>query len=172
MRGSLHVVAGAPGSGKSTVCAALSRLAAPTVVLDMDDLLDDDGSLLGLPIASPDGAELWHDYNELWARLLRAVGRSGSPIVLFTPALPDEIVLDAVWARLDCRDDERAGRLLLRGWSAEDIREIQPFVERARELLPRCFDTTSTPPDAVAAEILAWTRNGPVPEHGAATSLR
>jgi len=158
VRSPLHCIVGAPGAGKTTVCAALARIASPAIVLDMDDLLDDDGCVLGVHITTRAAEEIWPAYNDLWVRLLRAVGRTGDPIILFTPALPDELDVDAAWARLDCDDDERAGRLLLRGWSTDDVRLVQPYVDRARELVPFGFDTTTASPDAVAASILEWAR--------------
>jgi hypothetical protein len=55
----LFVVTGAPGSGKSTVVPELVRLSPGNlVVMDMDELLDDHGRLLGIDIASPTAAPI------------------------------------------------------------------------------------------------------------------
>ena len=70
------MVTGAPGSGKSTVVPELVRLSPGNlVVMDMDELLDDNGRLLGIDIASPTAAPIWPAYNGLWLRITELIRR-------------------------------------------------------------------------------------------------
>ncbi|MDX6239801.1 MAG: hypothetical protein QOG10_4616, partial [Kribbellaceae bacterium] len=85
----MFVVTGAPGAGKSTVIPELVRLqSAGLVVMDMDELLDDDGRVLGIEIADPAAAPNWPAYNALWLRITELVRRSGSPVLLLSPLVP------------------------------------------------------------------------------------
>ena len=72
------MVTGAPGAGKSTVVPELLRLSAGgQVVMDMDELLDHDGRLLGIKINEQAAASLWPAYNTVWLRITELVRRSG-----------------------------------------------------------------------------------------------
>lgn len=57
MHGPLHLLAGAPASGKTTLLPHLIRAAGGLVVMDMDELLED-GTLIGVPIADPAAARV------------------------------------------------------------------------------------------------------------------
>lgn len=50
----LRLITGAPGAGKSTLLAHLRH--GPFTVVDFDELLDADGSLLGIEITSADAS--------------------------------------------------------------------------------------------------------------------
>ena len=79
------MVTGAPGSGKSTVIPELVRLSPGNLaVMDMDELLDDHGRLLGIDIASPTAAPIWPAYNALWLRITELIRRSGMPVLLLS----------------------------------------------------------------------------------------
>lgn len=151
------MVTGAPGAGKSTVVPELLRLNhGGLVVMDMDELLDDEGRILGIDIACADGAPNWPAYNHLWLRITELVRRSGSPVLLLTPGIPSELP-EGRWLHLDCPDDVRRKRLLLRGWNAADIDDALKDAIEIRKLVPRSVNGNGTPEQS-AREILAWTQ--------------
>jgi broad-specificity NMP kinase len=153
----LFVVTGAPGAGKSTVIPELVRLqSAGLVVMDMDELLDDDGRVLGIDIADPAAAPNWPAYNALWRRITELVRRSGSPVLLLSPLVPAELP-EGRWLHLDCPDDVRRERLAARGWSEEQIDEALADAAEIRKLVPRSVPGDGTPEDT-AHLILAWVK--------------
>jgi hypothetical protein len=153
----LFVVTGAPGAGKSTVIPELVRLqSAGLVVMDMDELLDDDGRVLGIDIADPAAAPNWPAYNALWLRITELVRRSGSPVLLLSPLVPTELP-EGRWLHLDCPDDVRRERLAARGWSEGKINEALADAAKIRKLVPRSVPGDGTPEDA-AHRILAWVK--------------
>ncbi|MDX6283927.1 MAG: hypothetical protein QOH03_4998, partial [Kribbellaceae bacterium] len=86
------MVTGAPGAGKSTVVPELLRLrSGQLVVMDMDELLDHEGRVLGIAIADKSAAPNWPAYNALWLRITELVRRSGTPMLLLTPGIPTEL---------------------------------------------------------------------------------
>ena len=84
------------------------------VVMDMDELLDDHGRLLGIDIASPTAVPIWPAYNALWLRITELIRRSGIPVLLLSPLLPAELP-EGRWLHLDCPDAVRRKRLAGRG---------------------------------------------------------
>jgi dephospho-CoA kinase len=153
----LFVVTGAPGAGKSTVVPELLRLnEGRLAVMDMDELLDDDGRLLGIEIADPAAAPHWPAYNTLWLRITELVRRSGIPVLLLAPLSPSEL-REGRWLHLDCPDAVRRARLAERGWTASEIDGAVDDAAEIRKLVPRSVDGTGTPEES-AREILAWVK--------------
>ncbi|WP_410786532.1 AAA family ATPase [Kribbella sp. C-35] len=153
----LFVVTGAPGSGKSTVVPELVRLSPGNlVVMDMDELLDDNGRLLGLDIASPMAAPIWPAYNALWQRITELIRRSGIPVLLLSPAQPAELP-EGRWLHLDCPDAVRRKRLARRGWPESQIDEALADAAEIRKLVPRSV-RGDVSPERVAKSILDWIR--------------
>jgi broad-specificity NMP kinase len=153
----LFVVTGAPGAGKSTVVPELLRLrgsSSKLVVMDMDELLDAKGRLLGIDIADSSAAANWPAYNALWMRITELVRRSGTPMLLLTPAVPRELP-EGRWLHLDCPDPVRRKRLAARGWSEEQITAALADAAELRKLVPRSVSGDGTPEQS-AAKILAW----------------
>ncbi|HZX05974.1 AAA family ATPase [Kribbella sp.] len=153
----LFVVTGAPGSGKTTVVPELVRLSPGNmVVMDMDELLDDDGRLLGISIASPTAAPIWPAYNALWLRITELIRRSGIPVLLLTPGLPAELP-EGRWLHLDCPDAVRRKRLAARGWPEEQIDEALADAAEMRKYVPRSV-LSDVNPERCAKGILDWVR--------------
>jgi hypothetical protein len=153
----LFVVTGAPGSGKSTVVPELVRLSPGTmVVMDMDELLDDHGRLLGIDIASPTAAPIWPAYNALWLRITELIRRSGIPVLLLSPVLPTELP-EGRWLHLDIPDAVRRKRLAARGWAEAQIAEALADAAEIRKLVPRSV-RGDVSPERSAKGILDWIR--------------
>jgi len=149
------VVTGAPGAGKSTAIPELLRLRSePLVVMDMDELLDDEGRVLGITIADTSAAANWPAYNALWRRITELVRRSGTPMLLLTPLVPQELP-EGRWLHLDCPDDVRRQRLAARGWSEQQIAAALDDAAEMRKLVPRSVPGDGTPEES-ARLILAW----------------
>ncbi|GAA1541783.1 hypothetical protein GCM10009741_51160 [Kribbella lupini] len=153
----MFVVTGAPGAGKSTVVPELLRLGAGgLVVMDMDELLDHEGRLLGVKINEQAAAPLWPAYNLVWLRITELVRRSGIPVLLLGPLTPSQLP-EGRWLHLDCPDDVRRTRLSARGWSAEEIEDAIHDAVELRMVVPRSVHGDGTPEDS-AREILAWVK--------------
>jgi broad-specificity NMP kinase len=151
----LFVVTGAPGAGKSTVIPELLRLrSGQLVVMDMDELLDSEGRVLGIEIADSSAAANWPAYNALWLRITELVRRSGTPMLLLSPLVPKEMP-EGRWLHLDCPDSVRRKRLAERGWSDEQIDDAIDDAVQIRKLVPRSVPGDSTPEES-ALQILAW----------------
>lgn len=149
------MVTGAPGAGKSTVIPELLRLrSGRLVVMDMDELLDSEGRVLGLDIADSGAAANWPAYNALWLRITELVRRSGSPMLLLSPLVPKEMP-EGRWLHLDCPDPVRRKRLAERGWSEEQIADAIADAAEIRKLVPRSVPGDGTPEES-ARLILAW----------------
>ncbi|WP_238176601.1 AAA family ATPase [Kribbella albertanoniae] len=153
----LFVVTGAPGAGKSTVVPELVRLnPGNLVVMDMDELLDDQGRLLGISIASPTAAPIWPAYNAVWLRITELIRRSGIPVLLLTPGLPSELP-EGRWLHLDCPDAVRRKRLAARGWLQDQIDDALADAAELRKYVPRSV-RGDVSPERVARSILDWIR--------------
>jgi hypothetical protein len=153
----LFVVTGAPGAGKTTVVPELVRLnPGGLVVMDMDELLDDHGRLLGIDIASPTAAPIWPAYNALWLRITELIRRSGIAVLLLTPGLPAELP-EGRWLHLDCPDDVRRKRLAVRGWREAEIEEALADAAEIRKHVPRSV-RGDVAPERSAKKILEWVR--------------
>lgn len=151
------MVTGAPGSGKSTVVPELVRLnPGNLVVMDMDELLDDQGRLLGISIASPTAAPIWPAYNAVWLRITELIRRSGIPVLLLTPGLPSELP-EGRWLHLDCPDAVRRKRLAARGWLQDQIDDALADAAELRKYVPRSV-RGDVSPERVARSILDWIR--------------
>ncbi|MEV6284285.1 AAA family ATPase [Kribbella sp. NPDC051770] len=153
----LYVVTGAPGAGKSTVVPELLRLSGERlVVLDMDELLDDEGRLLGIKIDEQAAAPHWPAYNALWLRITELIRRSGVSVLLLGPITPSQLP-EGRWLHLDCPDAVRRERLAARGWSADEIDDALLDAVEIRKLVPRSVTGDGTPEDS-ANEILTWVQ--------------
>ncbi|MGE3073205.1 MAG: AAA family ATPase [Dehalococcoidia bacterium] len=152
---------GVPGSGKSSLVNPLrAALGGRVVVADMDQLLDTDGKVLGIPIASAEGAHYWARYNEAWMRIAAMVTESGVPLLLLGPLLPAELEQGGPgkeWSIgiLDCPDEVLADRLQARGWSDGRIAEAMNDARLARRAISMKFSSTGDISTAVEA-ITNW----------------
>ncbi|MEJ7689289.1 MAG: hypothetical protein WKF76_02020 [Nocardioidaceae bacterium] len=158
----LYLLCGAPGAGKTTILPNLVSRAQGLIVADMDELLED-GSLIGVPIATADARKLWPAYDRMWRRIADLVRRSGSPVLLMrpTPSAGDLIAGQnwtepTFWATLDCSDDERVRRLTARGWGGDAIADALLDAAVARDLLPTVIRSDDTEPSTLTERILTW----------------
>ncbi|HEY6738667.1 MAG TPA: AAA family ATPase [Actinopolymorphaceae bacterium] len=156
----LYVLTGAPGAGKTTLLPELVRLSRHAghgvVVMDIDELLDADGALLGVPIAVPDAEALWPTYNRMWRRIIDMPRRVGHPVLFLCPLVPEEFPGATAWALLDCGDRTRAERLRARGEEEAAIAEALDDARAYRALVETVFDGEEEPA-IVAERIVRWT---------------
>jgi hypothetical protein len=160
MHASLHLLAGAPAAGKTTLLPYLLKAADGLVVMDMDELLED-GALIGVPIADPAAAPAWPAYDRMWERIVTIVRRSGHPVLLLCPVPdPEELAQGGRWAApvrwalLDCPDEVRLHRLQERGAPREWIEEAMADAAIGRALASTVFAGDDAA--ELAARILAW----------------
>lgn len=154
--GELIVLTGAPGAGKTRIVDPLLVLMPGSVVIDIDEILDDSGHLLGVPIATPDGEPHWPAYGRLWEKVLQFSLRAGHRVVFCCPMLPEEFALPARWALLDCSDARRRRRLQARGWDESQIEDAITDAADARARFTTRFDSEAKVPPALAQEIAHW----------------
>lgn len=153
---------GAPGAGKSTLHPHLVRTAAPTVVIDLDELLED-GQLLGVPIAGPAGEPAWPAYDRMWERIMSMVTRAGHSVLVLCP-IPSESALREPagrvtgWVLLDCPDDARRSRLEARGWEREAIEDAIADAELGRQMVSRTVCWAGEAPVELSRRVLAEVR--------------
>ncbi|WP_181727489.1 AAA family ATPase [Streptomyces sp. PT12] len=166
----LHLVTGAPGSGKSTVLPHLAE--HPFAAADFDELLDADGSLMGTVVARPSASPLWPAYNRLWVRIIGMMLRGGGPVLVTCPLTPDEWAAAAAgagdappvaWARLDCDDADRRARLAARGWGPDRVVDAIEDAHALRRLVDREFTTSGRGAAEVAADLAAWVATAKEP---------
>ncbi|GAA2425659.1 hypothetical protein GCM10010433_27080 [Streptomyces pulveraceus] len=159
----LYVVTGAPGAGKSTLLPHLAVYAFATV--DFDELLERDGSLLGINITSPLADSVWPAYNRLWVKITAMMLRAGGDVLVLCPLTPAEWAgasagttgpPHVLWARLDCADADRRTRLAVRGWKSDQIEEALKDAEELRHTVDREFTTTGRSPAETAAALGLW----------------
>jgi hypothetical protein len=122
--------------------------------MDMDELLDHEGRVLGIEIADTAAAANWPAYNALWRRITELVRRSGTPVLLLSPLVPEQLP-EGRWLHLDCPDAVRRKRLAERDWSEEQIARALEDAAEMRMLVPRSVPGDGTPEES-ARLILAW----------------
>ena len=160
----LYLVAGAPGSGKSTTVEVLLALESPFVFFDLDWLAAPASALYGEDIRFV--PESWKPYGELWFGVLYATCQNGLIPVLFTPGDPSDYEKETLpswcggleWLLLDCDDDVRLKRLQQREWSGARLSETFQDAAMLRELIMRYVDTGKSNPNEVAEEVLKWLK--------------
>lgn len=157
----LLFVCGAPGVGKSTLARALAQRAnGQFIALDMDELLDDDGRLLGVTVSSDESAAIWPEYNRIWGRIGNLIGRSGATLVLFGPLTPKELAVAGFngpvkFALLDCPDEVLQSRLEKRGWTEAAICAALADADEARVEIPTRISTDRSAEEALT-ELIDW----------------
>ncbi|MET8831957.1 hypothetical protein ABZX40_14335 [Streptomyces sp. NPDC004610] len=167
--GRLCVLTGAPGAGKTLLARELR--AYPFAAVDFDELLEPDGSVLGIDIASPSvsAESVWPAYNRLWLRITALLLRAGGPVLVLCPLTPGEWAAagpdlaglpSADWARLDCADADRTARLTARGWASADIADALADAGELRAVVEREFSTTGCAPARVGAGVAEWVVGG------------
>ena len=120
--GSLLMLTGAPGAGKTAVAPGLRAALPGIVVLDLDEFLDAGGRLAGLDLRQEAAADRWPAYNDLCLTFIATVLATGHDVLLLSPLTPQEVrrstaapdLGDIRWAVLDCSDAHRLGRLRAR----------------------------------------------------------
>lgn len=159
----LHLVSGAPGSGKSTALNALLRQPNPYIAFDIDWLTVPASQLARSNIIFDHTT--WPAYNALWLEILHAIGRNNKQAVLFSPWDKGDVArLGALswckrieWLLLDCDDASRRARLARRSsWTTAMIDEAIEDAQVLREQIDRRIDTVALDPDQVASAILDW----------------
>lgn len=157
----MHIILGAPGSGKSTTIPFVAKLLPEWVVLDWDALMTPASLLAGAAIPTTPGT--WGAYAGLIKTMVESIGPER--VVLFGVQTPDEMVdwPEARWTLLDCADDERRQRLEQRGEGPSGIVEALKDATAYRRLGLFAIDGTDMTPEEVAHGIVARVR--PLP-HG------
>ena len=150
----IRVVAGAPGSGKSTAVAACLAMQAPLIFLDMDWLLDASGALAGTDIRF--ASKTWPAYNRLWSEVLAALARNHNTPVLFAPGMLDGVPAEN-HVHLDCAAPVRRERLAARRWDQNRMAEaLEDAAELRRDIPGTPLDSARLSPNQIAARIIAW----------------
>jgi hypothetical protein len=174
----LLVVAGASGTGKSTLCRALTGSVTEAVLLDLD--------ILWRP-AFDQPETGYRDFFETWLRLAKNIGQAGRPVTFFNAGagVPSrlELCLERRYLAqihrlaLTCDDDTLANRLRARpNWrqSSGDsfIQDQIAFNRWYREVGPTLdppitvLDTSTQTVDATADAVRDW-----IQEHVSPTSV-
>ncbi len=162
----LFCLAGASGTGKSTVARLLlPRLADRVVVLEQD-------VLWLAPLRDPTGEHRL--FRSTWLRLAAMIGQSGRPVLLCGTVVPPELeplperalFSDVHYLALTCRPDVLAQRLRARPawreWDEPRIAEMLDFAEwltaSAATLRPpvSLLDTTEGDVEATAHGVCRW----------------
>jgi gluconate kinase len=153
----LFVVAGASGSGKSTITEPLRRRLAACEVFETDVTLH--VAALG-----------WDTWRNTWLQLAHAVALNGRATVLCGPLAPEHLeglpgrclVGPIHFCSLDCPDVVLAERLRARpawrGWTEERILEQQRFGGWLRSRIRPRFDTSVLNADEVADRVAGWVQ--------------
>lgn len=133
----LHLVTGAPGTGKSLSAQTCVQSQRGFLSFDMDALIDSASALAQRDIHF--APETWVLYNSLWLDVLKAVLENGMEAVLFTPIAPADISTPPGWCReirwlqLDCADQVLSQRLSDRRWSDDRIRDALADAQELRQ---------------------------------------
>jgi hypothetical protein len=159
----LHIVTGAPGTGKSSTVEAFANSPAGAVALDIDWLINSASSLAGKDIHL--ASDSWPAYNQLWLDVLFAILRNGRDAVLFAPITPDDVnqlpdwCSNIQWLLLDCPDHLLRVRLQARGWKENRIIEALKEAADLRDMcIEKSIDTSRLTPTDVAALVARWMK--------------
>jgi hypothetical protein len=163
----LHIVTGAPGSGKSTAVEASAGSCLEFLALDVDWLVDSASALVGKDVHF--SSETWPAYNALWLDVMHSILRNRANAVLFAPFTPDDLAKLPAWCAgirwllLDCPDDVRGQRLAERSWNEDQIRDAIDDAAELRNVLGEdALDTSRLKSAEVAEAIARWVvRSGP-----------
>lgn len=159
----IYIVAGAPGSGKSTTLEAFICLHSAYVAFDIDWLTIPASDLARKDIIFD--RSTWKAYNAVWFEILHAIHVNGKVPVLFAPLDVQDIQnygqpawCKAIkWLLLDCDDALRHTRLMQRrGWTEAMVAEAMEDAQFLRATIQRTIDTGTLPPQDVAMEVLRW----------------
>lgn len=163
MNATIHVVTGAPGSGKTTALAALLRRATPHVAFDIDWLAIPASQLARSDIFFDRAT--WPAYTALWFEILHSVHKNGKLAIFFAPIDLHDLAAygqpawceRVEWLLLDCDDSTRQDRLGCRsGWTAAMIAEAIIDAHVLRGQVTERIDTGRHTPAEVAAAIVLW----------------
>lgn len=163
------LVAGAPGSGKSTACEVFLELGSDYVGFDIDWLTIPASELAGRDIIWD--RSTWPAYGRVWFEVLHGVTRNNRVPVLFTSHDRRDVeqlggidwCRGVEWLLLDCDDATRTSRLQTRpGWTHAMIDDAIGDARDLRATIEPSLDTADLSPRAVAEWILDWlNNNGP-----------
>jgi predicted kinase len=168
IQGPLLLVAGASGSGKSTVCRLLLGAVTEAVLLDAD--------ILWRP-EFDDPETGYRDFFETWLRLSKNIAQSGRPAVIFgagfgvpanvEPCVERRYFANSHYLALTCSATELRDRLRRRSaWRGANraafIEQQLRFNDwfKRYDAMPRIelLDTTQTAATTTAAQVAAWVR--------------
>ena len=158
----LLIVSGASGTGKSTICSALTGTVQFAVLLDSDILLRFDRPETN-----------FRAYIEMWLRLCKNISQSGKPVVLFSagmgvpenmePCVERRYFSELHYLALTCDDEVLADRLRKRPkWRAsaeeEHVSFNRWFKDNACKTDPpiMLLDTTDVPIPDIGDRVAAW----------------
>ncbi len=159
----IHIITGAPGSGKSTALAAFLDLKSAYIAFDSDWLVEPASRLAGKDIRVEQAT--WQPYNVVWFEIVRAIYANHRVPVLFVPLDQRDIERQGQpawcsginWLLLDCADDLRRQRLTRRpGWTLAMVEEAIADAQFLRATVAQRIDTGVLAPTSVAEEILRW----------------
>ncbi len=162
----LLFVTGASGTGKTTVCRALTGKISHAVLLDID--------ILWSPYYNQPEAG-YRDFFETWLRMCKNIAQSGRPVVLFgsgtgvphnmEPRIERRYIGETHYLALVCDDMVQEARLWARpndGGGAENIRDQVNFNRWFKEKGPletppvELLDTTHVPLEETGEQVKNW----------------
>lgn len=162
----LHIVTGAPGSGKSTTLQGFLALRTPYLAFDIDWLAIPASDLAGKDIIFEPST--WPSYNALWLQVLGMININHQRPVFFAPTAPQDLAQHGLscwytrveWLLLDCSDQVRRQRLAQRAeWTAPMIEEAIGDAAQLRQVVPVRIDTELHTADVVAHMVYAWLQH-------------
>ena len=166
----LLIVSGASGTGKSTICRAMTGTVQLAVLLDSDILWREE---FDRPQTS------YRAYFEMWLRLCKNISQSGRPVVLFgagmgvpenmEPCVERRYFSELHYLALTCEDEVLADRLRRRPkWResgeevhiAEHVSFNRWFKDNGHRTDPpvTLLDTTEVPIQDADDQVAAWMR--------------